>query len=48
MTVAVSLFLLDTAPDRSGQTGPHLPIVMAQMMGGAVRQHLIDVFAAGD
>jgi hypothetical protein len=48
MTVAVSFFLLHAAPDRSGQTGPDLPIVRAQMMGGAVRQHLIDVLAAGD
>ena len=45
---AASYFLLYTAPDRFGNTGLDLPIVAAQMKGGAVRQYLVEVLAAGD
>jgi hypothetical protein len=45
---AASYFLLYTAPDRYGNTGLDLPVVAAQMKGGAVRQYLVEVLAAGD
>jgi hypothetical protein len=45
---AASYFLLYTAPDRFGGSGLDLPIVAAQMKGGAVRQYLVEVLAAGD
>ena len=45
---AAGYFLLYTAPDRYGTTGLDLPVVAAQMKGGAVRQYLVEVLAAGD
>jgi hypothetical protein len=45
---AASYFLLYTAPDRYGNAGLDLLIVMAQMKGGGVRQYLVEVLAAGD
>jgi hypothetical protein len=44
----VGYFMLYTAPDRFGASGLDLPIVLAQMKGGAVRQYLVEVLAAGD
>jgi hypothetical protein len=44
----VGYFLLFTAPDRYGATGLDLPILTAQMKGGAVRQFFVEVLAAGD